>query len=108
MSTVRVKVRLTFPESEVPRPVLATMVRTFEVEPNIRRADVEEHGLRRDHPVQGSERPRDEGRANGGDLRGGASNRLRSPRERLTVATSPSPRYTVNTTVTVRGNGHSA
>ena len=44
MSTVRVKVRLTFPESEVPRPVLATLVRTFEVEPNIRRADVEEHG----------------------------------------------------------------
>ena len=43
MSEVRVKVRLTFPESEVRRPVLATMVRRFDVEPNIRRADVEEH-----------------------------------------------------------------
>ena len=40
---MRVKVRLTFPESEVRRPVLATMVRRFDVEPNIRRADVEEH-----------------------------------------------------------------
>ncbi len=43
MSEVRVKVRLTFPESEVRRAVLATMVRRFDVEPNIRRADVEEH-----------------------------------------------------------------
>ncbi|HUC04403.1 MAG TPA: NIL domain-containing protein [Acidimicrobiales bacterium] len=41
MSQVRVK--LTFPESEVRRPVLATLVRQFDVEPNIRRADVEEH-----------------------------------------------------------------
>jgi len=43
VSEVRVKVRLTFPESEVRRAVLATMVRRFDVEPNIRRADVEEH-----------------------------------------------------------------
>ncbi len=43
MSQVRVKVKLTFPESEVRRAVLATMVRHFDVEPNIRRADVEEH-----------------------------------------------------------------
>ena len=42
MSEVRVRVKLTFPESEVPRPVLATLVRQFDVEPNIRRADVEE------------------------------------------------------------------
>ena len=41
MSQVRVK--LTFPESEVRRAVLATLVRTFDVEPNIRRADVEDH-----------------------------------------------------------------
>ena len=41
MSQVRVK--LNFPESEVRRPVLATLVRQFDVEPNIRRADVEEH-----------------------------------------------------------------
>ena len=41
MSVVRVK--LTFPESEVRRAVLATLVRRFDVEPNIRRADVEEH-----------------------------------------------------------------
>ncbi len=43
MSQVRVRVKLTFPESEVPKPVLATLVRRFDVEPNIRRADVEEH-----------------------------------------------------------------
>jgi L-aspartate semialdehyde sulfurtransferase ferredoxin len=41
MSQVRVK--LTFPEFEVRRAVLATLVRQFDVEPNIRRADVEEH-----------------------------------------------------------------
>jgi hypothetical protein len=39
----QVRVKLTFPESEVRRPVLATLVRRFDVEPNIRRADVEEH-----------------------------------------------------------------
>jgi L-aspartate semialdehyde sulfurtransferase ferredoxin len=43
VSQVRVRVKLTFPESEVPKPVLATLVRRFDVEPNIRRADVEEH-----------------------------------------------------------------
>ena len=43
MSEVRVKVKLTFPESEVRRAVLATLVRRFDVEPDIRRADVEEH-----------------------------------------------------------------
>jgi ABC-type methionine transport system ATPase subunit len=43
VSEVGVKVKLTFPESEVRRPVLATLVRHFDVEPNIRRADVEEH-----------------------------------------------------------------
>jgi ABC-type methionine transport system ATPase subunit len=36
-------VKLTFPESEVRRAVLATLVRQFDVDPNIRRADVEEH-----------------------------------------------------------------
>jgi L-aspartate semialdehyde sulfurtransferase ferredoxin len=39
----QVRVKLTFPESEVRRAVLATLVRRFDVEPNIRRADVEEH-----------------------------------------------------------------
>ena len=43
MSQVSVKVKLTFPESEVRRAVLATMVRRYDVEPNIRRANVEEH-----------------------------------------------------------------
>jgi ABC-type methionine transport system ATPase subunit len=43
VSIVSVRVKLTFPESDVRRPVLATMVRRFDVEPNIRRADVEEH-----------------------------------------------------------------
>ena len=41
MITVRVK--LTFPEDLVRTPVLARLVRNFDVEPNIRRADVEEH-----------------------------------------------------------------
>jgi ABC-type methionine transport system ATPase subunit len=40
---IGVRVRLTFPETLVRRPILATLVRDFEVEPNIRRADVEEH-----------------------------------------------------------------
>ena len=43
MSAVRVKVKLTFPESEVRRAVLATLVRRFDVEPNIRRANVEDN-----------------------------------------------------------------
>ena len=41
MSQVRVK--LTFPESEVRRAVLSSLVRQFDVDANIRRADVEEH-----------------------------------------------------------------
>jgi L-aspartate semialdehyde sulfurtransferase ferredoxin len=39
----QIQVKLTFPESEVRRPVLAILVRQFDVEPDIRRADVEEH-----------------------------------------------------------------
>jgi L-aspartate semialdehyde sulfurtransferase ferredoxin len=39
----RVRVKLTFPESLVPVPVIARLVRQFDVEPNIRRANVEEH-----------------------------------------------------------------
>jgi hypothetical protein len=39
----QVRVKLTFPESEVRRPILATLVRRFDVEPSIRRADVEDH-----------------------------------------------------------------
>ena len=38
----QIRVKLTFPEVLVRRPVLARLVREFEVEPNIRRADVEE------------------------------------------------------------------
>ena len=40
----RVRVRLTFPEELVRLPILSRLVRDFEVEPNIRRADVEEDG----------------------------------------------------------------
>ncbi len=43
MSQVQVRVKLTFPETEVRRAVLATLVRQFDVDPDIRRADVEEH-----------------------------------------------------------------
>jgi ABC-type methionine transport system ATPase subunit len=41
VSTVRVK--LTFPEELVREPVLARLVKRFDVEPNIRRANVEDH-----------------------------------------------------------------
>lgn len=40
MSTARV--RLTFPEHLITEPVLARMMRQYDVEPNIRRANVEE------------------------------------------------------------------
>lgn len=40
MSTARV--RLTFPEHLITQPVLARMMREYDVEPNIRRANVEE------------------------------------------------------------------
>ena len=39
---IQVRVKLTFPEALVRVPVLARMVRQFDVEPNIRRANVEE------------------------------------------------------------------
>jgi ABC-type methionine transport system ATPase subunit len=39
----QIQVKLTFPETEVRRPVLAILVRQFDVEPSIRRADIEEH-----------------------------------------------------------------
>ncbi|HEX3946957.1 MAG TPA: NIL domain-containing protein [Acidimicrobiales bacterium] len=42
MSGIRVRVKLSFPESLVRAPILARLVRDFDVEPNIRRADVEE------------------------------------------------------------------
>ena len=41
MSSVRVK--LTFPEELVPKPLIATAVKQFDVLPSIRRANVEEH-----------------------------------------------------------------
>jgi ABC-type methionine transport system ATPase subunit len=37
------RVRLTFPETLVKEPLLGRMVREFDVLPNIRRANVEEH-----------------------------------------------------------------
>jgi L-aspartate semialdehyde sulfurtransferase ferredoxin len=40
---ISVRVKLTFPEALVRTPLLARMVRQFDVEPNIRRANVEEH-----------------------------------------------------------------
>ena len=41
MTNVRVK--LTFPENLVKQPIIARLVRQFDVMPNIRRASVEEH-----------------------------------------------------------------
>ena len=37
-----VRVRLTFPEHLIKQPVIARMVREFDIMPNIRRANVEE------------------------------------------------------------------
>ena len=51
MSEVRVKVKLTFPESEVRRAVLATLVRRFDVEP--------EHPAGRRRGAPGLDRLRD-------------------------------------------------
>ena len=42
---IQVRVKLIFPESLVRTPILARLVRQFDVEPNIRRADVEEDPL---------------------------------------------------------------
>ena len=44
MSTVKVQVKVTFPESLVRIPLLARMVRQLDVDPNIRRANVEDDG----------------------------------------------------------------
>lgn len=41
--TIEVRVKLTFPEGLIRVPVLARLTRTFDVDPNIRRANVEEH-----------------------------------------------------------------
>ena len=41
--TIEVRVKLTFPDALIRVPVLARLTRAFEVEPNIRRANVEEH-----------------------------------------------------------------
>ncbi len=42
-AAIEVRVKLTFPEGLIRVPVLARLTRNFEVEPNIRRANVEEH-----------------------------------------------------------------
>lgn len=39
---IEVRVKLTFPEGLIRVPVLARLTRTFDVDPNIRRANVEE------------------------------------------------------------------
>ncbi len=41
MTNVRVKI--TFPEHLIKQPIIARLVREFDVMPNIRRANVEEH-----------------------------------------------------------------
>ena len=38
--TIRVRVKLTFPEALVRTPVLAKLVREFDIDPDIRRADI--------------------------------------------------------------------
>jgi L-aspartate semialdehyde sulfurtransferase ferredoxin len=40
---MKVQVRLVFPENLVREPMIARLVREYDVEPNIRRASVEEH-----------------------------------------------------------------
>jgi ABC-type methionine transport system ATPase subunit len=44
VSAVKVQVKITFPEALVRLPLLARMVRHFDVDPNIRRANVEDDG----------------------------------------------------------------
>jgi len=44
MSNVKVQVKITFPEPLVRVPLLARMVRQFDVDPSIRRANVEDSG----------------------------------------------------------------
>jgi len=41
---IRVRVKLTFPEELVRKPELARLVRDFDVDPDIRRADITESG----------------------------------------------------------------
>jgi ABC-type methionine transport system ATPase subunit len=38
-----VRVKITFPEHLIKQPIIARLVREFDVMPNIRRANVEEH-----------------------------------------------------------------
>jgi ABC-type methionine transport system ATPase subunit len=40
---IEVRVKLTFPESLIRVPVLARLTRRFDVDPNIRRANVDDH-----------------------------------------------------------------
>lgn len=40
---IDVRVKLTFPEDLVRQPIVARLVREYDVEPNIRRANVDEH-----------------------------------------------------------------
>ncbi len=40
---IEVRVKLTFPEDLVRSPIIAKLVREFDVEPNIRRANVTDH-----------------------------------------------------------------
>jgi ABC-type methionine transport system ATPase subunit len=43
MSTFSIRVKMTFPEALVRQPIVALLVRRFDVDTNIRRANVEEH-----------------------------------------------------------------
>jgi ABC-type methionine transport system ATPase subunit len=40
---IKLAVKLTFPENLVREPILGRLVKEFDIEPNIRRANVEEH-----------------------------------------------------------------
>ncbi len=40
---IGVRVKLTFPEALVREPIIARMIREFDITPNIRRAEVGEH-----------------------------------------------------------------
>ena len=43
MTSSEARVKLTFPEHLIRQPIIARLVREFDVLPNIRRANVEEH-----------------------------------------------------------------
>ena len=100
-SVIEVRVKLTFPEDLVREPVIARLVREHDVEPNIRRANVDEH--------EGWIVCEIDGRTGAGRRRPGLAPRRGDPRRparrrrrRLTRTWAKMPRPGVHPTITSR------